>query len=121
MNLVGIFLTGVIAGGVVFGTALGFLGYELGHAGEPIVTVRNLRQSPTHVRIQTDIGESYSLNDIQPGGSARTRISGRDQALWVEATTSTGEQRKSEQVYVTSHGTVFVAVTEQSITIDYDL
>jgi hypothetical protein len=120
MNRVSTFLTGVIAGGLVIGTALGFIAYELGHS-EPSVIVRNLTQSPIHVRIETDIGESYSLNDIQPSGSRRTQISGRDQALWVEATTSTGGMHKSEQIYVTSHGTVFVAVTEQSITIDYDL
>jgi hypothetical protein len=118
---IGSFLGGVAVGALVFGTALGFVGYELGHFGEPSVIVRNLTQSPIHVRIDTDVGESYVLNDIDPAGSRRTQISGRDKALWITATTSTGEARKSEQIYVTSQGTVFVAITERSITIDYEL
>ena len=51
--------------------------------------VRNLTQSPIHVRLKTDIGESYSLNDVQPAGSRRVEIYGRDKALWVEALRTT--------------------------------
>ena len=115
-------VVGVIAGALVFGTAFGLLGYVRAHSGEPYVIVRNLTQSPlTDVRIETDVGESYALKDTDPAGFSRTQISGRDKALWVVATTSTRETRKSEQIYVTSRGTVFVAVTEQSLTIDYAL
>jgi hypothetical protein len=121
MKRVGSFLGGVVIGALVFGTVFGFVGYELGHFGEPSVIVRNLTQSPIHVRTDTDVGESYALNDIDPAASRRTGISGRDTVLWIAATTSTGETRKSEQIDVTSQGTVFVAVTEQSITIDYEL
>ena len=121
MKRIGGFPRGVVVGALMFGAASGFLGYELGHLGEPSVIVRNLTRSRIHVRIDTDVGESYALNDIDPAGSRRTKISGRDKALWVVATTPTGDTRKSEPIYVTSQGTVFVVVTEQSIVIDYEL
>ena len=119
--MIGTFLSGVVAGGLVFGTALGFVGYGLGHLGEPSVVVRNLTQSPIHVRLETDVGESHAIDDIDPARPRRVQISGRDKALWIVATTSSGATRTSEQIYVTSQGTVFVVVTEQSITIDYEL
>jgi len=114
------FLAGVVVGALVFGTAAGLLAYSLGHP-EPIVVVRNLTQAVIDVRIRTDIGESYEFNDVEPLGSRRTRISGRDKELWVTSATSTGETLKSQEIYVTSQGAVFVAITEQSITIDYEL
>jgi hypothetical protein len=115
------FLGGVAMGGLVFGTAGGFLGYELAHAGEPSVIVRNLTRSPIRVRLNTDIGESYPVEEIAVAESHRIRISGRDKALWITVTTATGDTRKSEEIYVTSQGTVFAAVSDQSITIDYEL
>jgi hypothetical protein len=115
-------VVGAIGGALAFGAVGVFFGYSLGHAGEPSVIVRNLTQSPiTQVRIETDVGESYAVNDILPGTSRRIRISGRDKALWVVTTTSTGVTRRSEQRYVTSQGVVFVAITDNEIAVDYEL
>jgi hypothetical protein len=115
-------LGGLVVGAVVFGSTAGFVAYNLAHVGEPSVIVRNLTKFPiTQVRIETDVGESYALNEIAAAESRRAQISGGDKLVWVVATTSTGETRESEHIYVTSHGTVFAAVTEQSITIDYEL
>jgi hypothetical protein len=86
------------------------------------VIVRNLTHSPMpQVRIETDVGETYTLESIPPDGSRRTQISGREKALWVVATLSNGETKTSEQIYVTSQGTVFVAVSGNAISIDYAL
>ena len=116
------FLGGLIVGALVFGIGGAFLGYILGHLGEPSVIVRNLTHSPIpQVRIETDVGETYTLDSIPPDGSGRTEISGRDKALWVVATLSDGTTKKSEQIYVTSQGTVFVAVSENAISIAYAL
>jgi hypothetical protein len=115
------FLGGLIVGALVFGIGGAFLGYILGH-GEPSVIVRNLTHSPIpQIRIETDVGETYSLENIPSGGSGRTKISGRDKALWVVASLSDGTTKTSEQIYVTTQGTVFVAVSEDAISIDYTL
>jgi hypothetical protein len=116
------FLGGFVVGALIFGIGGVFFGYLLAHFGEPSVIVRNLTHSPIpQVRIETDVGETYALESIPPGGSRRTQISGRDKALWVVATSLTGETKKSEQIYVSSQGTVFVAVSVDALTIDYEL
>jgi hypothetical protein len=121
MKLIISFVGGVVVGAIVFGTALGLLGYVIG-AGKPSVIVRNLTQFPiTYVRIETSAGESYALSDIGPATSARAEIAGGDKAVWLTLTTSTGQRRKSEQIYVPGQGTVFIAVTDQSITMDSEL
>lgn len=115
------FVGGLTIGAMVFGIGGAFLGYVLGH-GEPSVIVRNLTDSPIpQVRIETDVGETYTLESISPNGSSYTHISGRDKALWVVATLSDGTTKTSEQIYVTSQGTVFVAVSGSAISIDYAL
>jgi hypothetical protein len=115
------FVGGLTIGALVFGIGGAFLGYVLGH-GEPSVIVRNLTDSPIpQVRIETDIGETYTLDSISPAGSGRTDISGRDKSLWIVATLSDGTTKTSEQIYVTSQGTVFVAVSGDAISIDYAL
>jgi hypothetical protein len=110
------FVGGLTIGALVFGIGGAFLGYVLGH-GEPSVIVRNLTDSPIpQVRIETDIGETYTLDSISPAGSGRT-----DKSLWIVATLSDGTTKTSEQIYVTSQGTVFVAVSGDAISIDYAL
>jgi hypothetical protein len=90
------------------------------HAGEPRVMVRNLTGATVpHVRIMTDVGESYTLEHIAPAESRRTRVSGREKALWIVATTATGTTHTSARIYVTSRGTVCVVVSEALVTIDY--
>lgn len=116
------FVGGLVVGALIFGIGGAFFGYILAHTGEPSVIVRNLTHSPIpQVRIETDVGETYALDSIPPDGSRRTQISGRDKALWVVATLSDGETKTSEQIYVTSQGTVFVAVSGNAISIDYAL
>ena len=116
------FIGGLVVGALIFGIGGAFLGYILAHTGEPSVIVRNLTQSPIpQVHIETDVGETYTLDSIPPDGSRRTQISGREKALWVVATLSDGETKTSEKVYVTSQGTVFVAVSGNAISIDYAL
>jgi len=116
------FLGGLAVGALIFGIGGVFYGYNLAHTGEPSVIVRNLTHSSiSQVRIETDVGETYTLDDIPPDEFRRTKVSGRDKALWVVATLSDVETKKSEQIYVTSQGTVFVAVSGNSISIDYAL
>jgi hypothetical protein len=116
------FLGGLIVGALIFGIGGVFFGYLFAHFGEPLVIVRNLTHSPiSQVRIETGVGEFYTLENIPPGESRRTKVSGRDKALWVVVTSPTGERKKSEQIYVSSQGKVFVAVSGDAITIDYEL
>lgn len=116
------FSGGLVVGAVLFGIGGVFFGYLFAHFGEPLVIVRNLTHSPiSQVRIETGVGELYTLENIPPGESRRTKISGRDKALWVVVTSPTGEKKMSKQIYVSSQGKVFVAVSDDVITIDYEL
>ncbi len=116
------FWGGLAVGGLVFGSGGILFGYILAHTGDPSVIVRNLTHSPIpEIRIETDVGETYTVDGIPPNGFRRTRISGKDKALWVVATLSDGKMKKSEQIYVTSQGTVFIAVSGNAISIDYAL
>jgi tRNA G18 (ribose-2'-O)-methylase SpoU len=84
--------------------------------------VRNATGSTLQqLNIQTDIGEAHTLDRIAVNESRRILLSKREKALWIVATTSTGETLKSKQIYVTSEGTVFAVVFEDSITTDYEL
>ena len=110
---------GVIVGALLFGIGGVCVGWMWAHAGEPRVVVRHLTGATVpHVRIMTDVGESYTIEPIPPAESRRTQVSGRDEALWIVATTATGATHTSAQVYVTSQGTVFVVVSEDAVTID---
>ena len=116
------FLGGFLLSAVIFAVTGIFVGYVLGHSGQPSVLVRNLTtETIPRVAIETDVGESYSLADVPPKGFRRIEISGRDKALWITATAATGEIITSERIYVTSRGNVFGMVTEDTITIDYEL
>lgn len=121
MNRAFSFVGGFAIGALVFGVGGAFLGYIFGH-GEPSVIIRNLTDLPiSQVRIETDVGETYTLDNIALAGTGRTHISGRDKALWVVAILSDGTTKTSNQIYVTSRGTVFVAVSRDAISIDYAL
>lgn len=114
------FLGGLALGAVVFGTAGIFLGIVIAHSDEPIVVVRNLTHSTIpKVRIVTDVGESYAIDNLLTNESRRIGITGRDKALWIVATMPTGETNKSEQIYVSSMGTVLGAVTDDKVAIVY--
>lgn len=116
------FLGGLIVGAVVFGLGGIFFGYIFAHRGEPSVIVRNLTHSTIQqIRIETDISEPYTFQNIPPGESRRTQIVKGDMALWVVVISLTGVTKKSEQIYVASQGTVFVAVSNDAITLDYQL
>jgi hypothetical protein len=116
------FLGGILLGGVVFGAAGVFFGIILEHSGEPVVVVHNLsRSSIPNVRIETDVGESYAIDNLLTNESRRIRISGRDKALWIVAVMPTGVTNRSAQVYVSSQGKVFGVVSEESVAIDYEL
>ena len=116
------FLGGLFIGALIFGLGGVFFGYIFAQSGKPSVIVRNLTHSPIpQIRIETDIDETYTLESIPSDGSRRIQISGRDKALWVVAISQTGETKKSDQIYVSSQGTVFVAISSDAITIDYEL
>ena len=121
MKRIGSLLGGRVVGALLFGSVLGFIGCGLGHAGEPSVLVRNLTRSPIQVRINTDVGESYALGDIEARGVSSHSDFRTRQAPVGHSDDSNGTDRESERIYVTSQGTVFVAVSEESITIDYEL
>lgn len=116
------FSGGFIVAALIFGVGGIFFGYVFAHRIEPSVIVRNLTHSTIQqIRIETDIGEIYTFSNIPPDEARRTQISKGDMALWVVATSLTGETKKSKQIYVTSQGTVFVAVSKDAITLDYEL
>ena len=116
------FLGGLIVGAVIFGIGGIFIGFNFGHYGEPSVIIRNFTHSTIQqIRIETDIGESYTFQNIPPDESRRTQIAKGDMALWVVFTSPTGVTKKSKQIYVSSQGTVFVAVSDDVITLDYEL
>ncbi len=116
------FFAGLVIGGILFGAIGMFLGYLITGMGEPVLVVRNVTQeSIPRIAINTDIGESYSFESLPPRESRRTKISGRDKSLWITATSGSGKVLTSEKIYVTSRGTVFGAVSDDSIAIDYEL
>ncbi|MDT3779175.1 hypothetical protein PJI16_16540 [Nitrospira sp. MA-1] len=115
------FSGGLIVGALIFGIGGIFFGYVFAHHSEPSVIVRNFTHSTIQqIRIETSIGETYIFQNIHPEESRRTQIAKGDMALWVVATSPTGETKKSKQIYVSSQGTVFVAVSDDAITLDYE-
>jgi hypothetical protein len=115
------FLGGLALGAVVFGAGGIFFGIIVAQSDEPVVVVRNLTPSGIpKVRIETDVGESYAIDNLLTNESRRIHISGRDKALWVVATMPNGETSESEQIYVSSRGKIFVAVCEDSVGIVYE-
>ncbi len=116
------FLGGLVVGALIFGIGGVFFGFNFSHFNEPSVIVRNLTHSTIQqIRIETDIGETYTFQNIPPGESRRTQIAKGDMAFWVVTTSLTGETKKSKQIYVSNQGTVFVAVSDDNITLDYEL
>lgn len=66
------------------------------------VFIRNAGAASVEVRIETDIGESYPVGQLEPGGSKRVAVSGQDKALWLVVVKSDGTHYQSAQIYSTS-------------------
>ncbi len=116
------FSGGLIVGALIFGIGGIFFGYVFAHHNEPSVIVRNFTHSTIQqIRIETSIGETYTFQNIPPDESRRTQIAKGDMALWVVVTSLAGVTQKSKQIYVTSEGTVFVGISDEAITLDYEL
>jgi hypothetical protein len=116
------FLGGLIFGALVFGACGIFVGYGLARSDQPAVVVRNITSAAiSEVRIETDVGESHRISELLPQKPRRIKISGRDKALWITATTRTGKILTSEKIYVTSQGIIFGIVSEDFVVIDYEL
>ena len=87
----------------------------------PAAVVTNNSSSRIVVRLETDVGESYSVGDIPVGESAQVEITGRDKLLWAVAAFPSGEKHSSEGIYTTSQGKVSVVVTDGAVEISYVL
>lgn len=86
-----------------------------------VAVVANASSMPVLVRLETDVGESYPVADLAAGRSAKVEITPRDKALWAVAQFPGGKTRSSDKVYVTSHITVTVVVTDTAVHISYAL
>jgi|SRR4051794_4922474 hypothetical protein len=116
------FLSGLILGAIVFGACGAFFGYSFAITNQPAVVLLNTTAvAIPNLRVETDVGESYSVVDLPPRKSRRIQIAGREKLVWIVATTPSGETLTSDKVYVTSQGIIFAVISEQAITIDYEL
>jgi hypothetical protein len=86
----------------------------------PVAVITNSSSESVTVEIHTDVGESHTAT-IPAGESARLNISGRDKQLWVVATFANGRKMESEKLYVSSKGVVSSTVTNNQVSISYDL
>jgi hypothetical protein len=116
-----LFLVGLAVTALTFGGLGLIVGYEIARGNEPKLRVRNLTHaSIPRVNILTDVGESYFIADLPAETSRSLNISGRPKALWLTVTNNAGQTLKSDQLYVSSQGVVFGAVSETAISIDYE-
>lgn len=86
----------------------------------PVVLVSNQSAEPVVVRIETDIDEQYGPLKLGPGKTAAVDVSPRDKALWL-VVERRGHAINSEQVYVSSSARVTSIITEQAVSIRYEL
>lgn len=87
----------------------------------PVVVIRNAGVAEiSSVRVETDIGESYSAGALAVKASVRVTVSGRDKLVWVVAQLPSGAVKESEKVYVSSSGTVFAVVTDSGVVIQWE-
>jgi hypothetical protein len=86
----------------------------------PVALITNSSSESVTVEIHTDVGESHTAI-IPVSESARLNISGRDKQLWVVATFDNGRKIESEKIYVTSKGVVSSTVTNNQVSISYEL
>lgn len=108
-----------LGGAASFGVIGTFFGYSVATSNQPAVFIRNLSNTDIpQIRIETDVGESYDVGALAAGASRRVNISGRDKLAWIVAITRFGEERKSQQIYVTSQG-VLVGVITDGVSADY--
>ena len=116
------FVVGFVFGAIVFGASGAFFGYSLVKSGEPALVVFNASLRPVaSLKVETDVGESYHIADLLPQKACRIKISGRDKALWMTASTSAGKSLTSNKTYVTSEGILFAIISDDSIVINYEL
>jgi hypothetical protein len=112
-----------VAIGIAAGAIVGFfLGAMVTRHGEPVVVIRNATDAPLHaISITTDAGGSYSIPELRSHNASSVRMSShRPMALNVSATTAEGKQLSSDKVYVASQGVVFVLVSSDGITLQYE-
>lgn len=99
-----------------------FLGISLATGDQPKVVVRNVRPDTIpRVRVETDIGESHIISTLKPHDSRRIKISGRDKALWIVATLEDGRELRSQKIYSSWLGFVFVVISQDAIDLDNGL
>jgi len=121
MKKILIFGIGVLIGGIFGGLLGGLLGYGVATSGEPNLVLLNQTEKTYSVEIQTDTNEQYPLTEIAPDKREVISLDSRDKALWVITKDKAGNERKSEEVYVTSQGTIFVILLDESILMEYEL
>ena len=114
-------LASLIAAVLCFAIGI-FFGVVLAHSNEPILVARNLSHSATvQVSVYTDVGESYTINEVSSHQSRNVKISGREKSLWIVAKLQNDKELTSEKIYVSSQGVVFAAITDDDIQLDYKL
>jgi hypothetical protein len=98
-----------------------FFGVILAHSNEPRLVVRNLSHAVVvNVSAKTDVGESYTINEVPSHQSRDLKISGRNKSLWIVGKLDNGKELTSEKIYVSSEGIVFTAITDDDIDLDYE-
>ena len=67
----------------------------LAHSDEPAVVALNLtRVTFPQVKIETDVGESHAIAELQSHQSRRVKILGRDKSLLIVAKLADGKQTR---------------------------
>lgn len=112
---------GILLGGICGGLLGSLLGYNVATSGEPKLVLLNQAENIYSVEIQTDTNEQYPLTKIAPNKRETIPLDSRDKALWVITKDEAGNERKSEEMYVTSQGTLFVILLDDSILMEYEL
>jgi hypothetical protein len=112
-----------VAIGIAAGAIVGFfLGAMVTRHGEPAVVIRNATdETLQRVSITTDVGGPYQIHELQPHHTSTVRVSShKPMALKVGATTAGGKELLSEKVDIASQGVVFVLVSSDGITLQYE-
>jgi len=108
----------VVVAAIVFIAPAGWLLFA---RSSPTVLISNKSSFTATVKIETDVGESYPTSRLEPGETQRIAISGRDKLLWLVAHAEGKSSLASAKLYITSSGTVYADLSENSLSIRYEI
>lgn len=81
--------------------------------------IKNPTTSTVAVRVESDAGALYPVSMVVAGGSAKVKLSGKDQSLRAIALYTDGQTKESEKLITKTKGSLLVIVKSDAVEIAY--